>query len=493
MTTVVPPNTVEECPTNTVEECLINTVKQSPQNTIKTANEGVPEHSGAHIEDDYEVRVSGVVKIESESAQATLGAQPTLPTDGDINIDSTQKNCEHSSRRNSVSKTDANNDEVALLILVCSEASSSIEREGVLRVHHHPSTWDLTKEQQMVQDLVKLKSLHRIGAISYDSYNFSLIYAFVECLQQETNNFYFKWGEMTPTLDDMEQQIGFTSKGNSLSLKKLRDHYAYKLEKVLNDGTTVKAKKKGLTTKSVARAYMLYILGSFLFPIKKGTDVVWDPYKDKRDFTHGFKEITYFYGTLASPYHVQPYYTNRVVRQFSREQDDDDGMFEIHQKNQAPQVNEDGDTPVDHYEAGSEQYHASLNEHATLSPNAHDTMPTRAESCGLGQQIKALNGKLQKLKEDKDQKSETNIKLAEALKEKILECKNLQDKNGSFEVELKQKSGLEECNVSLSIELNKKRKKLVNAEEMKKSLEVNNNEWEVWHQALKKALTSEGM
>ncbi|KAF6137065.1 hypothetical protein GIB67_030829 [Kingdonia uniflora] len=141
---------------------------------------------------------------------------------------------------------------------------------------------------------------------------------------------------------------------------------------------------------------------------------------------------------------------------------------------------------------------------------------------------------------------------------KILGCKNLQDKNASFEAELRQKSGIEEYNMSLSIELNKKskeneslkaanailmeqidlqlpsaiplaipqshqpmtninlakhyddllstheelkkkliakedfRKKLVNAEEMK-SLEVNNNKWEVWRQALKKALTSEGM
>ncbi|KAF6134213.1 hypothetical protein GIB67_010012, partial [Kingdonia uniflora] len=32
-------------------------------------------------------------------------------------------------------------------------------------------------------------------------------------------------------------------------------------------------KNKGLTAKSVARAYMLYVCGSFLFPTKKGTDV----------------------------------------------------------------------------------------------------------------------------------------------------------------------------------------------------------------------------
>ncbi|KAF6158369.1 hypothetical protein GIB67_022449 [Kingdonia uniflora] len=36
-------------------------------------------------------------------------------------------------------------------------------------------------------------------------------------------------------------------------------------------------------------------------------------------------------------------------------------------------------------------------------------------------------------------------------------------------------------------------KKLVNSKERKKTLKVDNNEWEVWHQALKKALASEGM
>ncbi|KAF6137505.1 hypothetical protein GIB67_031784, partial [Kingdonia uniflora] len=36
-------------------------------------------------------------------------------------------------------------------------------------------------------------------------------------------------------------------------------------------------------------------------------------------------------------------------------------------------------------------------------------------------------------------------------------------------------------------------KKLVNSEERKKTLEVDNNEWEVWRQTLKKALASKGM
>ncbi|KAF6143440.1 hypothetical protein GIB67_029609 [Kingdonia uniflora] len=277
---------------------------------------------------------------------------------------------------------------------------------------------------------------------------------------------------------------------NSLSLKKLKEHYAYKLEKVLSDGTVAAAKKKkGLTSRSVARTYMLYVLGSFLFPNEKenrrqrtlpcpvcqgqvinictfpkawwdskemdsdayehctcwkwdvsvtdrygGTallnfrealdnykleDVVWDPYKDKRDSPHAFKE---------------------------------------------------------HHE------------HSSLSPNINLN----------DQQITALYDQLQKLKEDKDKESEANINLREALKEKtskcdllketieqmkaeielkrvvdeqcvlefadlprqldakILECKNLEEKNTSLEAELRSKSSLEDCNQSLSVELNKK-------------------------------------
>ncbi|KAF6135338.1 hypothetical protein GIB67_027212, partial [Kingdonia uniflora] len=149
--------------------------------------------------------------------------------------------------------------------------------------------------------------------------------------------------------------------------------------------------------------------------------------------------------------------------------------------------------------------------------------------------------------------------LPRQLDAKILECKNLEEKNTSLEAELRQKSGLEDCNQSLSVELNKKckeieslkavntflmeqidlqlppttpvamlpsqqpvpdttlakkyefllathedirkkliakedfHKKLVNSEERKKTLEVDNNEWEVWRQTLKKALASEGM
>ncbi|KAF6149777.1 hypothetical protein GIB67_017510 [Kingdonia uniflora] len=46
--------------------------------------------------------------------------------------------------------------------------------------------------------------------------------------------------------------------------------------------------------------------------------------------------------------------------------------------------------------------------------------------------------------------------LPKQLDVKILKCKNLEEKNTSLEAELRQKFGLEDCNQSLYVELNKK-------------------------------------
>ncbi|KAF6173853.1 hypothetical protein GIB67_039804 [Kingdonia uniflora] len=147
--------------------------------------------------------------------------------------------------------------------------------------------------------------------------------------------------------------------------------------------------------------------------------------------------------------------------------EDDSG---IHQRKPAS-VNEHGDTTVHQSEDIVEQYDASHHEHSSLSPNINLN----------DQQIAALNDQLQKLKEDKEE-SEANINLRETLKEKagielkrvvdeqcvlefadlprqldakILECKNLEEKNANLEAELRSKSGLEDCNQYLFVELNK--------------------------------------
>ncbi|KAF6147149.1 hypothetical protein GIB67_036868 [Kingdonia uniflora] len=580
------------------------------------ANEGVSEALPS-TESAQGVNIPQGSEFKSESAQAALGAQPPLPNVSpafDVNIPIIEG---YSEGEGATSNNDVGPSDKSLLrsFRFYRARSIAIGQEKLpIRVHHHQSTWDLTKEPQVVQNFVKMKGLDRIGAISYNYYNSALISVFAERWQPETNSFHFKWGEMTLTLDDVEQLAGLLADGdatviggiwgfsailevfennlnllqdlnalkslkaggagNSLSLKKLKEHYAYKLEKVLSDGTAVASKKKkGLTTRSVARAYMLYVLGSFLFPTKKRTDVsarylylfandkvakkwswgsavlahmyynldrysgpallkfrealdnyklediilsnstiiqsslvvniqhcqnehvVWDPYKDKRDFAHAFKEVTFFYGALASPDHVQPYYPNRVVRQFNREQGiptkrlltkwkgfvlkkADRGRVRegplvcteaylewfafilwtticpitvnlgayddvrIHQRKPAS-VNEHGDTPVHQSEDINEQYDASTSECDMLK----ETIEQIKEEIELKRVVD-------------EQCALEFADLPRQLNAKILEYTNLEEKNTSLEAELKQKSGIEDCNQSLSVELNKKCKEI---------------------------------
>ncbi|KAF6155124.1 hypothetical protein GIB67_011183, partial [Kingdonia uniflora] len=84
--------------------------------------------------------------------------------------------------------------------------------------------------------------------------------------------------------------------------------------------------------------------------------------------------------------------------------DDDAG---VHQGKEAT-VNEHGDTTMRHSHDVADQHDASHHEHSSRSPNINLN----------DQQITALNGQLQKLKEDKEKESEANINLREALKEK---------------------------------------------------------------------------
>ncbi|KAF6165322.1 hypothetical protein GIB67_018766, partial [Kingdonia uniflora] len=103
---------------------------------------------------------------------------------------------------------------------------------------------------------------------------------------------------------------------------------------------------------------------------------------------------------------------------------DDD--VRIHQRKEAS-VNKHSDTTVHQSEDIAEQYDASHHKHASLSPNAHDTMPTRGGSGGFDQQITILNDPLQKLKEYKEKESKANLNLREALKEKTSECDMLKE------------------------------------------------------------------
>ncbi|KAF6160272.1 hypothetical protein GIB67_019041 [Kingdonia uniflora] len=457
-----------------------------PPNTVDSANEGVskplpPTESaqaalGVQAESAQAVNIPQGLEFETESAQAALGAQALLPNvspNYDVSIPIVGG---YSEGEGTTSNDDVGPSDKSLLWSFRFHRARSIAPE---------------------QDLIAFKSLKAGGA------------------------------------------------GNSLSLRKLKEYYAYKLEKVLSDGTAAAAKKKkGLTTRSVACAYMLYVLGSFLFPTKKRTNVsaryLYLFAKDKvaKKWSWGSAVLAHMYynlGTTSRDDGRQFAYCTTLLEIF------------VH----FPKL---AGIPK---EMDSDAY-----EHCTYW-KWDVSVTDRYGSTTLLKFRKALDN--YKLEDEIELKRVVEeqcvlefVNLPRQLDAKILEYKNLEEKNTSLEAEPRQKSVLEDCNQSLSAELNKKckeseslksanallmeqidlqlplatplvvlqshqpvpnttlakkyedmlaahkdvKKKLiaiffhnipVNSEERKKTLEVDNSEWEVWRQVLKKALASEGM
>ncbi|KAF6138476.1 hypothetical protein GIB67_022510 [Kingdonia uniflora] len=118
------------------------------------------------------------------------------------------------------------------------------------------------------------QGLDRISEISYEHYNAGLISTICEHWQPETNTFHFSWGEMTLSLDYVQHLIGFLAdgdipitEGNSLSLVKLVNFYAEKLEKhndsIHNERPDGQKKKKAMSALSVALlAHFFHNLGA---------------------------------------------------------------------------------------------------------------------------------------------------------------------------------------------------------------------------------------
>ncbi|KAF6138474.1 hypothetical protein GIB67_022508 [Kingdonia uniflora] len=193
---------------------------------------------------------------------------------------------------------------------------------GCLWVFHHNPTWDIGK-------VVEKRWL------------------------PETNNFHFKWGEISITLEDVWRLIGLRVDGDmtvvqgkwgatnvkqvikdyfyqsdqgyldlkddgagiSLSLVKIVDFFV----SVLGTNAVIEASSSfeplRLSSRAIAKAYMLYVLGAFL--LKKA---VWDPYLEKRADRHMFKKVASFTGFICSSEHIKAYYPDRVQHQFIRRQ-----------------------------------------------------------------------------------------------------------------------------------------------------------------------------
>ncbi|KAF6134572.1 hypothetical protein GIB67_022312 [Kingdonia uniflora] len=225
---------------------------------------------------------------------------------------------------------------------------------------------------------------------------------------------------MTPTLDDVEQLVGLPVDGNATVIGATWGFPAIlELEKVLSDGTAATAKKKnGLTTRLVARAYMLYVLGYFLFPTKKGIDVsaryLYLFAKDKvaKKWLWGLAVLAHMYYNLGAA---------------SR---DDWRKFVC----------------------CTTLLESLIFAHFLKLVGIPKEMDSNAyKHCTCWKWDASVTDRyggtaLLKFREALD-----NYKL-----ENILECKILEAKNTSLKAELRQKSSLEDCNQSLSVELNKK-------------------------------------
>ncbi|KAF6147616.1 hypothetical protein GIB67_031607 [Kingdonia uniflora] len=147
--------------------------------------------------------------------------------------------------------------------------------------------------------------------------------------------------------------------------------FAYKVGRNAVAEASSSSEPPSLSSRAVAKAYMLYVLRSFIFLTKKGTDVspkylnifesknseikwswgatklahlyyslgassrvnvkalaccttllevVWDPYLEKRADRHVFKKVASFTNFIFSPEHIEMYYPNRVQRQFNQRQ-----------------------------------------------------------------------------------------------------------------------------------------------------------------------------
>ncbi|KAF6151815.1 hypothetical protein GIB67_010389 [Kingdonia uniflora] len=141
---------------------------------------------------------------------------------------------------------------------------------GCLRVFHHSPTWDIGKKGEKVPTLVELQGLGRIRAISYTLQR-SIDYSFRRALASIDQQFSFQIGRDY-------YHVGRCVEINwvesiSLSLVKIVDFFASKVGTNTAAEASSSSEPPRLSSRAVAKAYMLYVLGAFLFPKKKGTDV----------------------------------------------------------------------------------------------------------------------------------------------------------------------------------------------------------------------------
>ncbi|KAF6158550.1 hypothetical protein GIB67_040064, partial [Kingdonia uniflora] len=143
------------------------------------------------------------------------------------------------------------------------------EESGCLRVYHHAPICHLENEPTIARDLIMLTCLDRIslsaeGDVLITEGNWSLP-KLVEIFKK---NFYQD--------EEFFNSMKTGGQGNSLSLVKLVNFYVGKLEKYndsIQNARPAEHKKNAMSALYVAHTYMLYVLGTFLLSVKKGSYV----------------------------------------------------------------------------------------------------------------------------------------------------------------------------------------------------------------------------
>jgi hypothetical protein len=222
------------------------------------------------------------------------------------------------------------------------------ERLPLKPVHHTKSLngWKINKMPSHFHSRLNATGL-QVLSYSLSSLNWSLISSFVERWHRETSSFHLPWGEMTITLDDVKQISGLNIEGELVSNYELGDHeqaaelvgrtlglnceevraefqanldqyvlsfkwLKQKMEAVelyedsSNPNPSEEDKKK---VDCVVRSYILYALGSTLFPTKSGNRVSVYYLKYLEDlekvnkYAWGASGLGYLYSALSSASH----------------------------------------------------------------------------------------------------------------------------------------------------------------------------------------------
>ncbi|KAI3997547.1 hypothetical protein MKX01_029378 [Papaver californicum] len=167
--------------------------------------------------------------------------------------------------------------------------------------------WPIDKECLEVQEYVKLSGLYPLIKHGHDKIDRALVNAFCERWYPETNTYHLPFGEMTPTIEDVERITGLAAKGQIVDgqfsgktmtwenmyplIKRTLGKTKAQLEKDKALCGTAKKLEKKLKLKwlrdkfkskendsktrkdQCARAYLLYVIGSIICGDKSGASI----------------------------------------------------------------------------------------------------------------------------------------------------------------------------------------------------------------------------